>query len=151
MDFETYYEALEFAIDREAESNRFYLELAGQMERPTLQKLFENFAEEELKHKAKLELEMMKEGRTVKNPAAVLTLEDGPRGMTVEPDLEISYEDALILGMQREKKAFRLYIDLAAMVRDEDTREMLMTLAEEEARHKLLFEIEYDKVTLQGK
>jgi len=50
-----------------------------------------------------------------------------------------------MLAMQKEKAAFRLYTALAGMTDDPDIREMMLTLANEEARHKLRLEIEYDE------
>ena len=46
--------------------------------------------------------------------------------------------------MRMEKAAFRLYSDMAAMAEDEAIRQSLLALANEEAKHKLHFEIEYD-------
>jgi len=46
--------------------------------------------------------------------------------------------------MKEEKSAFKLYSDLAARTDDVSTREIFLSLAQEEAKHKLRFEIEYD-------
>ena len=46
--------------------------------------------------------------------------------------------------MEKEKAAFRTYVNLMAETRDEQTRELLLALAEEEVKHKLRFETEYD-------
>ncbi len=54
-----------------------------------------------------------------------------------------------VLAMKKEKAAFRLYLDLAAQVQSEDQKTLFLALAEEEARHKLRFELEYDKVVLR--
>jgi rubrerythrin len=51
--------------------------------------------------------------------------------------------------MKREKAAFKLYSDLAAACSDPQVRETLLRLAQEEAKHKLRFELEYDD-TIQG-
>ena len=48
-------EILDFAIKREEESRDFYLQLAEKMERPEMEKVFKNFANEELGHKKKIE------------------------------------------------------------------------------------------------
>ena len=48
-------EVLDFAIDRELEANQFYNDRAQRAENVTIKKVFENFAKEELGHKAKLE------------------------------------------------------------------------------------------------
>jgi rubrerythrin len=47
--------------------------------------------------------------------------------------------------MKKEKAAFKLYTDLATSVSDENLRSVFKMLAQEEAKHKLRFEIEYDE------
>jgi rubrerythrin len=54
-------EVLEFAIDREIEANQLYMDLAGLTKNQAMRKVFEDFAKEELGHKAKLEA--MKAGK----------------------------------------------------------------------------------------
>ena len=56
----------------------------------------------------------------------------------------MDYQSALILAMKKEKAAFRLYTDLAASTEDEGIRDLFQGLAQEEAKHKLRFEVEYD-------
>jgi rubrerythrin len=46
--------------------------------------------------------------------------------------------------MKKEKKAFRLYNDLASTCGDPKLEELFLSLAQEEAKHKLRFEVEYD-------
>ena len=60
-------EILEMAVAREVDANRFYLALAARAENPRIKKIFEKLAAEELEHKAKIELEIMKTGRVVKD------------------------------------------------------------------------------------
>ena len=63
QEFSSDSEILEFAVAREIESYKFFMVLADRMERPQMQKVFEGLAKEELEHKEKLELEIMKTGR----------------------------------------------------------------------------------------
>jgi len=46
--------------------------------------------------------------------------------------------------MKKEKKAFKMYTDLAATTEDAGLQSVFLGLAQEEAKHKLRFEIEYD-------
>ena len=62
----------------------------------------------------------------------------------VTPSSDMGFQDALILAMKKEKAAFRLYSDLAAVAADERIRDLFRALAQEEAKHKLRFELEYD-------
>jgi rubrerythrin len=50
--------------------------------------------------------------------------------------------------MKKEKAAFRLYSDLAGLADDAQLRNTFLFLAQEEAKHKLRFEIEYDENVL---
>ena len=136
-------EILQFAIAREVAAYQFFTDLAGQMENATMRLLFENFAKEELRHKAMLELEIMKRGLVV--PAAIDTddLDQTDIMVAIDPELDIDYQNALILSINKESKSFRLYVELAAIVKDKQSRETLLSLAQEEAKHELRFEIEY--------
>jgi rubrerythrin len=114
------------------------------MENPAMRKVFEDFAKEELEHKAQLELEVMKQGKVPKDFKIANYMVSG------ELSGDMNYKDALALAMAKEKVSFRLYIDLAAAADDEELKEVFLSLAEEEARHKLRFEIEYDNIKGQG-
>ncbi len=141
-------EILEFAIDREQEAVDFYLELAEKVAAPAMKDVFKQFAGEERGHKSKLQA--VKAGRQQLTPPGKLpNLALSDYLVAEEPSDEISYQDALILAMQREKAAFRLYTDLAREVNAGEMRELLLTLAQEEAKHKLRFEVEYDQQVLK--
>ena len=60
----------------------------------------------------------------------------------------MDYQQALIVAMKKEKEAFRMYSDLASVAQTAGLKELLLGLAQEEARHKLRFEVEYDDVIL---
>jgi len=137
-------EILQLAIDKEVEAYNFYLALANRVADQRIREVFEDLAKEELEHKARLELEVMKTGKTIaveQNPARP------ERSYIVSNDpspLDMDYKDMLMLGMEKEEAAFRTYVNLAASVNNEKSREVLLALAEEEVRHKLRFQTEYD-------
>ena len=138
-------EILEYAISREVEAYYFCLALAGRVDTPKMRQVFEDMAAEELEHKAKLELEMIKMGKTL--PARQMP-SGRPESDYIMSDsdapLDMDYADMLLLGMEKEEAAFRLYVNLIPNVHDEESREVLLALAQEEVRHKLRFETEYD-------
>ena len=104
--------------------------------------------EEELGHKKKLEA--IKAGkRLVPSAEKVTDLKLAEYVVDVDPDAELNYQNALILAMKREKSSFKLYTDLAAAAESEDLKQTFLALAQEEAKHKLRFEIEYDDVILK--
>jgi rubrerythrin len=144
--FESFIAVLDYAIDKEIEANRFYVGLAKQMKNPAMHKVFEAFAQEELGHKAKLE--GIKQGKKIPPAKNITDLKIADYTVDVEPSADMSYQDALLLAMKKEKAAYRLYLDLADQVENEDQKSLFLSLAQEEAKHKLRFEIEYDDVML---
>lgn len=144
-EFETDDEIMELAIAREEDANKFFLALAARVKNPEMRKVFEDLAAEELEHKARLELEIMKKGRVV-TATKKLELEEEADTEVVREMLDMDYKDMLLMGMQKEESSFRLYVDLAARVSGEDSYETLLALAEEEVKHKMRFEIEYDNL-----
>lgn len=138
---------LDFAIQREQEAHDFYMDLAKKLERPGMKEIFTQFAGEELGHRKKLE--SVKAGkRLMPSEKKVLDLKISEYTVDVDPAEELDYQKALILAMKREKASFRLYNDLAAAVAEEDLQQTFRALAQEEAKHKLRFEVEYDDVIL---
>ncbi len=140
-------EILEFAINREQEAHDFYIDLAGKMKRPGMKEIFTQFAGEELGHRKKLE--GIKQGKSL-TPSSqkILNLKIAEYLVDVNPNEELDYQKALILAMKREKAAFKLYTDLADSIDDTNIKQTFFALAQEEAKHKLRFEVEYDDVIL---
>lgn len=140
-------EILDFAIAREEESYQFYTELAEKMDMEYMQKVFKSFAKEELGHKAKLL--GIKEGNELKPVGKkIMDLKIADYVVDVDPRQELDFQGALIVAMKKEKAAYRLYLDLAESASEEKLVNTLLTLAQEEAKHKLRFEIEYDNTIL---
>ena len=141
-------EILNFAIAREEEAAAFYTDLAGKAEHAHLAELLLSFAAEELGHKAKL-LAVKGGKRFAPKPGKVMDLQIADYMVDVEPSPGMSYQEILIVAMKNEKAAFRLYSDLAATAGDPETEATFLALAQEEAKHKLRFELEYDERVLQ--
>ena len=143
MKFDSVDAVLDFAIKNEQDASDFYTELASRMEKALMKQAFEGFAAEERGHKAKLEA--VKAGSAgMLSKAKVVDLKIGDYLVEQKPSASMDYQSALILAMKQEKAAFRLYMDLAAVSEDEKTRDLFLSLAQEEAKHKLRFEVEYD-------
>jgi len=137
-------ETLEFAIARELEAYNFYTALADRVKSPEIAEVFRELAKEELEHKAKLELEVLKMGRTLLPAEKTLIPDHEYILLDVDAALDMDYKDILMLGMEKEEASFRTYVNLLASVDNEESREVLLALAEEEVKHKLRFETEYD-------
>lgn len=146
--FQSAMSILEFAITKETEAREFYLEWAGKLKDEHLKKLFRELAAEEQKHKEKLE--RVKGGSVFRGVAGKVTdLKIVDYMVDIAPGPDIDYQQALIIAMRRERSAFKLYNDLAAMDGAEEARELFLALAQEEARHKLRLETEYEKDVLR--
>ncbi|MEA3224613.1 MAG: ferritin family protein [Planctomycetota bacterium] len=142
-------EILEFAIGREAEAVEFYMAMADRVKNPSIQRFFEDLVTEELEHKSRLELEVMKEG-IVARTVGVLPDISGGGGPVVDPDRvteQMVYTEALGMAILKEKRAFRLYVRLAGLVMGEELGETLLSLAEEEAKHLVAIEEQYKNAT----
>jgi len=141
-------EILDFAIRNEEEAAKFYNDLAQKMDSPATTALLKDFAKEEIGHRNKL-MKVKETGQMEPATEKVTDLKIGDYLVDEDPEGEIDYQRALILAMKAEKAAFRLYSDLAASTEDAGLRDLLLSLAQEEAKHKLRFEIEYDEYVLK--
>jgi len=137
-------EILEFAIAREVEAHQFYTYMASRAKNAEMAQVCEDFAKEELEHKAKLELEVMKRGEVVHE----LNVSDYM--MDVGDEMDMDYQELLLFAIRKEQISIDLYNDLAAVVKGEESREALSALVEEESEHKRRFEVEYDNLLKTG-
>jgi len=148
VDFKNVAQVLEFAVQGEENAHAFYKGWAGKIEDKGLKTVFEELAGEELKHKEFLL--NVKKGETLKPaPQEITDLKISDYIIEVKASLEMDYQDALTLAMQREKEAYKLYAGLAAMSKDAKMKDTFLALAQEEAKHKLRLEIMYDEDILK--
>jgi rubrerythrin len=148
VEFKSIEDILDFAIKDEQRASDLYAGLAQRSRNKEIQKVFEQFSKEELGHKKRLE--------SIKGGGAVVISNDKIQDLKIGDYLvevntsrdDLSYQEALIVAMKEEKAAFRLYSDLAARTSDAGLKELFLMLAQEEAKHKLRFEIEYDDYVL---
>ncbi|MHC4085685.1 MAG: ferritin family protein [Planctomycetota bacterium] len=145
-EFETVEEILELAVAREEDAHVFLMALAARMVNPEMRKVFEELATEELEHKARLELEIIKTGRVVRDSKKKLYYDTNDYAEDVGSEIDMDYKDVLSMAIQKEESSFRFYVDLASRVTNEDAYEILLALAEEEVRHKMRFEMEYNNI-----
>ncbi|MFA5291635.1 MAG: ferritin family protein [Phycisphaerae bacterium] len=139
---------LDFAIEGEIEAYKFYTGLATKMDNPEMKKVFLDFAAEEQGHKK--QLEDVKKGKVFKvSSEKVADLKIAEFTVDVQPTKNMEYKDALVLAMKKEKKAFQLYTTLANLVEEVTAKQLFESLAQQEAKHKLRFELEYDEIVLK--
>ena len=136
-------EILDYAIDQEQQAADFYTSIAARAEKAGMKKMLLEFAEEENRHKERLLA--VKAGERKLTPAkVVLDLKISDYLVEVDASDNISYQDALIVAMKRERAAFELYSDMAEKAPDANLKQVFAGLAKEEAKHKLFFETEYE-------
>ena len=140
--FKSVDEILDFAIKNEQEAQDFYAQLARKVKKSGMSDLFRSFVDEEKTHEEKLK--KIKADKSMAPAQEKITdLKIGDYLVPAKPSEDMSYQDALILAMKKEKAAFRMYTSLSQRT-DGEIKALFMMLAQEEAKHKLFFETEYD-------
>jgi rubrerythrin len=145
--FKNVEEILDFAIGQEEKAVQAYTSLADRTDDAQMRQVLEGYADEERGHKAKL-LAIRHGKNLMPEPQEITDLDIADYLPDVEPSPGLDYMETLTLAMKAEKAAFKLYSDLAAMAEDDQVRATLLSLAQEEAKHKLRFEVEYDERTV---
>lgn len=147
-EFKTINDILDFAIDQEQEAVDFYNQLAENAKNEDMRNVFVQFAQEEIGHKARL-TRIKEEGSYSLEAKQIADLKISNYTVDVKPSPDLTYHDALVLAMNKEKNAFKLYSDLAGKAPDEKMKNIFLSLAQEESKHKLRFELEYDEYVLR--
>ena len=147
-EFKTINDILDFAINSEQEAVEFYSSLASNAKNDEIKSVFEQFAKEEMGHKAML-MKIKSEDTFEIRDQQIVDLKIADYLVDVEASPNMSYEEALIVAMKKEKSAFRLYTNLAAKAPNDKMKNIFLSLAQEESKHKLRFEIEYDDFVLR--
>ena len=139
-------EAIELAITREIDARNFYLALAERLDNPRLSKILEDLAEEEVEHRAKLEMELIKNGIVVDTARKDKSFQPSDYVMCNEAQINLDLKDILEMCIQKEDSSFRFYIDMLSHAQDKNTKETLLALIEEEIKHKSRFQSEYENL-----
>jgi rubrerythrin len=147
-EFKSIDDILEFAIGQEQKAIDFYSELAKGARNNEMKEVFIEFAGEEMKHKQRL-TRIREEGVFTMPKQRVADLKISDYVVSAEPMPNMTYEEALVIAMKREKSAFKLYMNLAERAPSDELKAVFQSLAMEESRHKLRFELEYDEFVLR--
>jgi rubrerythrin len=149
VDLTTIDDILDYAIANEEKAAALYYDLADKVQRPGMREAFLHFAKEEEGHKARL-LKIKAGDIPAVRSEKVASLGIAEQLADTEPFANMSYQEALQYAMKAEKAAFVLYTRLADATDDPGFAQVFRSLAQEEAKHKLRFEIEYDDHVLEG-
>ncbi len=147
-EFKSIDDILDFAMEEEQQAVDFYSRLAGQAKTDDMREIFESFAQEEISHKARLS-KIKAEGIFTMPIEKVQDLKIADYTVSVKAQPDMTYEEALVLAMRKEKAAFKLYTALSDMAPTVELKEIFLALAIEESKHKLRFEVEYDEYVLR--
>jgi len=147
MEIDDFKKTVQFALEKEKEAVEFYKRCSELTTRSGMQNAFLEMAEEEQKHVRMLENFKPEHVEKVKlKEIADLKISDYLVDMEFDPGM--SYKDLLILAMKREEKAHALYTGLAQEGGDPAVVKLFQILAQEEQKHKLRLEKEYDEIAL---
>jgi rubrerythrin len=145
MNFESFEEIVNYAIEREKEASAFYAETAEMESFSGAKKQLEEMSAEEKKHQNLLE--NLGENREVLDGYKFKWIPDMKRSdymVDLEYEQGMGYPDILRLAMKREEKALALYNDLLGKANTPEHERVFKMLCQEEAKHKLFLETQYD-------
>ena len=123
--FKSINDILNFAIASEQEAVDFYTKLSKQATNEAMKEVFLQFAREEMGHKARLtkikekQLFEFKEEKVTDLKIADYLVES-------EAKSDMAYQDFLIVAMNKEKAAFKLYSDLAKIAPNNELRDIFL-------------------------
>ena len=142
---------LDFAIENEQEAIDFYLRMADKAKDKEMRIVFLEYADEEKSHKKKL-LIVKEKGffaEDIKHTENII-IEETAAFEDFNPELNLSHRQALIIAIQKEQAAYKLYKTLAMYAPNNYTRSLFKSLADEEASHKDRFQQEYDNYIINN-
>ncbi len=144
----TFSDLVSFAAQKEAASVALYEGASKVATTREARSMFEELASEERRHRQVLEglnKEAISEYET--KEIRDLKISDYLAEVQFSPDMR--YDEILRLAMKREAKAVKLYKGLQKASEDPEVRKLFEALAQEEAKHKLRLEKEYEEHILR--
>ena len=147
MDLNNFKEVITFAIRKEAEAYNLYTTYSQLVKNPGTKVMFQELAKEEQKHREMLqrvEKKDVSEYELKKIPD--MKISDFVDEQEFSPDMD--YASALRLAIKREENSLRLYNHLTEGTENPELKKLFSALAQEESKHKLRLESEYDENVL---
>lgn len=146
MKFKSLEELLKFAIGKELAASQFYFDLAEAMSNEIAKELFTEMAKDEINHMQMLELEIMKLGKVIVEELPEIHRNQKDFFLESNLDKTLDLGELIQLAIQKEQASFSLYMDLYAITDDDEQRQVIMAMAEEEIRHKMILETQYNEL-----
>ena len=147
MEPNNFKEVVTFAIRKEAEAYNLYTTYSQLVKNPGTKAMFEELAKEEQRHREILvgvDKKDVSEYKLEKIPD--IKISDFIDEQEFSPDTD--YASALRLAIKREEFSLRLYNLMAERAEGPELKKLFSVLAQEEAKHKLRLEGEYDENVL---
>lgn len=149
MDPMRFREIIDFAIEKEQEAVDAYTAASEMVKRSNVKAMLLDLARQEEGHKKKLQ--NIEPGRVeAAHVERVPDLKIADYTDNVRITSGMDYQEVLIVAMKREERAHNLYTALGSNTSDESLKRLFELLAQEEARHKLALEREYDEHVLSS-
>ncbi|TAL69123.1 MAG: rubrerythrin [Bacteroidetes bacterium] len=147
MNKETFNDIIKFAIERELEAANFYKDMANKTKFEANIILFLELEKMEMGHAETLK-KFKNEGWDKLDLPNIPDLKISDYMETPDVKEGMTYQDAIILAMKREKASTKLYTDLAKEFTDMEAKNLFIRLANEETNHKFQLESLYDEEIL---
>jgi len=148
MEGSAFEEIIDFAIKREEEAYNSYGEMIKMAKTPGLKKLLAELQEEEKNHKKLLQNISQEKVKSLKIKE-VLDLKISNYLVEEPPHEQMTFQDLLIFAAKKEQKAVELYSDLADEAKEEELKKLFEFFVQQEKRHKLRLEKEYEEHVLE--
>ncbi|MBK6966944.1 MAG: ferritin family protein [Bacteroidales bacterium] len=145
--FKSVDEILHFAVSSAQETAHFFTSLSKQARNARLKQEFEKYAREEFAYMVRLakvrEIAPLGiSGKQLKD----LVISDYQ--IDLNTARELKYSEALVMAMRKVRASLKLYLDIASRTPNDEIQSVFRSLANEEAKHKRRFEIEYNESIL---
>ncbi|HVP35742.1 MAG TPA: ferritin family protein [Terriglobales bacterium] len=147
MEQKAFQEIILRAVRKEVEAATLYETYAKLATSEGVRQMFKELQAEEQKHKKILE-NLKKEDISHYRLKKVSDLKIGDYLKDEIYDPEMSFQDALLVAIKREENSVKLYHDLSRKAEDPQLKKMFLVLSQEESKHKLRLETEYDQRVL---
>ncbi|MHC4069217.1 MAG: ferritin-like domain-containing protein [Planctomycetota bacterium] len=135
----SYKEIIEFAIGREMKAYQLYVDLSKRMVSSKTRELCKKLAKEERKHIKRLEKESARRCQLISSiNFSKYDVADG------NVNIFANRLSMLSLAVKKEEISANLYRDLAELTKNENARQLFISLAQEELKHKQQVGLEYN-------
>lgn len=149
MEFSSFKDVIEFAIEREEEAYQGYGDMSEKAEAPGIKELLLELQAEEKKHKELLQ-NITSENINKLDSKKTLDLKISDYLVEEPATPDMTFQDLLIFAAKKEQKAVELYSRMIEEASEEELKKMFKFLVEQEKAHKYKLEVKYEEMILEG-